>query len=289
LSTLSLPLLLAAAAAFGWSFCDLTRRVAARRMPAWPLAVWVTLGALPILAAWCVAEGAWRLEPARYVGPGLGAIGINLLANFAFFRSLQLAPLSVTLPMLSLTPAFSLGLGALVLGEELEPRALAGAALVVAGAFLLAWRRGSGDGAVRRLEPGSLLMGLVALAWSTTLLLDKIAMRHAAPPLHALIVHGGVALAGLAVLAARRQLATLCTVRGNAGLLAATVAFSVFAFGAQLYAVRDLPIGLVDTLKRAVGGALAVVWDRAFFGEPVTAGKALAVALLSVGVALLTL
>ena len=242
MSTLSLPLLLAAAAAFGWSFCDLTRRVAARRMPAWPLAVWVTLGALPILAVWCVAEDAWRLEPARYLGPGLGAIGINLLANFAFFRSLQLAPLSVTLPMLSLTPAFSLGLGALVLSEELESRALAGAALVVAGAFLLAWRRGGGVGVTRRFEPGSLLMGLVALAWSTTLLLDKIALRHADPPLHALIVHGGVALAGLAVLAARRELAALGTVRGNAGLLAATVAFSVLAFGAQLYAVRDLPI-----------------------------------------------
>ena len=67
MSTLSLPLLLAAAAAFGWSFCDLTRRVAARRMPAWPLAVWVTLGALPILTVWCVAEDAWRLEPARYL------------------------------------------------------------------------------------------------------------------------------------------------------------------------------------------------------------------------------
>ena len=67
------------------------------------------------------------------------------------------------------------------------------------------------------------------------------------------------------------------------------MAFSVLAFGAQLYAVRDLPIGLVDTLKRAVGGALAVIWDRAFFGEPVTAEKLVAVALLSTGVVLLTL
>lgn len=283
----SLPLLLAAAAAMSWSLCDLTRRVAARRMPAWALSVWVTLGALPILAAWCVEQRAWRIEPAGYLAPGLGAIAINLAANFGFFRSLQLAPLSVTLPMLSLTPAFSLGFGALFLGERLEPSALAGAALVVAGAFLLAWRRGAGT--ERRFEPGSLLMGMVALAWSATLLLDKLAMTHAAPPLHALIVHAGVALAGLGVLAARREVASLGAIRGNAGLLAATVAFSVLAFGAQLYAVRDLPIGLVDTLKRAVGGAFAVIWGRAFFGEPVTAGKLVAVGLLTGGVALLTL
>jgi len=287
LSTLSLPLLLAAAAAFGWSFCDLTRRVAARRMPAWPLSVWVTLGALPILAGWCVEQRAWWIEPASYLAPGFGAIAINLGANFAFFRSLQLAPLSVTLPMLSLTPAFSLGLGALFLDERLAPRALAGAALVVGGAFLLAWRRGGG--ALRGFEPGSLLMGLVALAWSTTLLLDKVAMTHAAPPLHALIVHAGVALAGIGVLAARREVHTLSAIRGNIGLLVATVAFSVFAFGAQLYAVRDLPIGLVDTLKRAVGGVAAVIWDRTFFGEPVTVGKLAAVGLMTGGVALLTL
>lgn len=287
MAALPLPLLLAAVAALSWSFCDLTRRILARRMPAWALSVWVTLGALPILVIWCLEQGAWRIEPAAYLAPGLGAIGINLFANFAFFRSLQLAPLSVTLPMLSLTPAFSLGLGALFLGERLESRALAGAGLVVAGAFLLAWRRAGGQ--AWRFEPGSLLMGLVALAWSMTLLLDKVAMRHAAPPLHALIVHGGVALAGLVVLAARRELASLGSIRGSGGLLAATVAFSVLAFGAQLYAVRDLPIGLVDTLKRAVGGALAVVWDRAFFGEPVTTGKLAAVALLSAGVALLTL
>ena len=68
-----------------------------------------------------------------------------------------------------------------------------------------------------------------------------------------------------------------------------TVAFSVFAFGAQLYAVRDLPIGLVDTLKRAVGGVAAVIWDRTFFGEPVTVGKLAAVGLMTGGVALLTL
>ena len=85
------------------------------------------------------------------------------------------------------------------------------------------------------------------------------------------------------------KLLRLATVLGLIGLLVATVAFSVFAFGAQLYAVRDLPIGLVDTLKRAVGGVAAVIWDRTFFGEPVTVGKLAAVGLMTGGVALLTL
>jgi multidrug transporter EmrE-like cation transporter len=46
-------------------------------------------------------------------------------------------------------------------------------------------------------------------------------------------------------------------------------------------------VGLLETLKRGVGGTLAVVWGRAFFREPVTARKVLAVVALVAGVAVL--
>jgi multidrug transporter EmrE-like cation transporter len=75
-------------------------------------------------------------------------------------------------------------------------------------------------------------------------------------------------------------------VRGNGLLLAATVACGVTALGTQLYAIQRLPIGLVETLKRGVGGFLAVVWGRAFFAEPVTWTKLVAVAILALGVGL---
>jgi len=282
-------LLLALAAAFGWSLFDLLRRLLTPRMIAWALVVWVTVPALPLIAAWAWVEGDWRLGPG-YLAPGLASVGLNVAANFAYFRAFQLSPLSVTLPMLSLTPVFSSLLGAAVLAEPVSASAAAGILLVVAGAFVLAIS-GVRQPAGRRLrfETGSLVMGLVALCWSATLLLDKLALGHASAPVHALVLNAGTAAGGCVALALARQTAALGAVRGSAGLLLFAVASGVAALGAQLVAIQSLSIGLVETMKRGVGGVMAAVWGRAYFDEPVNGRKLAALALLITGVALLLL
>jgi drug/metabolite transporter (DMT)-like permease len=119
------PLLLATAAAFGWALYDLARRSLAARLNAWSLVVGLTTGAVPPLAAWALWIGDWRIE-APYWVPSLASVALNVVANFCFFRSFQLAPLSVTLPMLSFTPLFASLLGALFLGETLGPAGAVG-------------------------------------------------------------------------------------------------------------------------------------------------------------------
>lgn len=282
-------LLLALAAAFGWSLFDLLRRLLTPRMVAWALVVWVTVPALPLVLAWAWTAGDWRLG-AGYLAPGLASVILNVLANFAYFRAFQLSPLSVTLPMLSLTPVFSSLLGAAVLAEPVRPAGAVGILLVVAGAFVLSTSK-AGVPAGRRLrfESGSLVMGGVALCWSATMLLDKLALAHASAPMHALILNGGTAVGGCLALALGRQLGALAGVRGSFGLLLAAVATGVAALGTQLVAIQSLSIGLVETIKRGVGGVLAVVWGRALFGEPIAPRKLVALALLVGGVALLLL
>jgi len=287
MGSLSAGATLALAAAVAWSLYDLARRLLTGRMSAWALVVWVTLGALPVVVVWGLAAGDWRLE-AGYWLPGLSSTLLNVAANFLYFRSFQLSPISVTLPMLSLTPVFSSLLGAAVLHQPVGGRAAAGIALVVAGAALLA-AAGAGPGRLRRIEPGSVLMALVALCWSTTLLLDRVAIEHASVPLHALVLNAGVAAGGLLALAALRRTGELGSVRGNLRLLVVSVIVGVGALGLQLEAIRRVPIGAVETLKRGVGGLFAVVWGRAFFAEPVNARKLAAVALLGLGVALILL
>lgn len=275
----------ALAAAVGWSVFDLLRRFLSEKMTAWALVVWVTLGALPAVAVWG-ATGGWWLEPG-YLAPGVSSAALNVAANFAYFRAFQIAPLSVTLPMLSLTPVFSSLLGAAFLGERFGSRAVVACALVIAGAVLLSTRRDAARTGGLAIERGSLLMAAVALCWSGTLLLDKFALRHAAPATHAFVLNAGVATAGFAVLAGRRRLGELAAVRDHVGLLIVSVLCGVLALGAQLHAIQALPIGRVETLKRGVGVALAVVWGRAFFDEPITPAKLAAVALLAGGIALL--
>ena len=130
-------------------------------------------------------------------------------------------------------------------------------------------------------------MALVALCWSATLLLDKLAVTRASPPLHALVLNAGVAVGGLLALSVTGRLRELGSIRGSWGMLGLTVLCGAAALTTQLYAIQRLPIGLVETLKRGVGGALAVVWGRAFFGEDVTVRKLGSFGLLVAGVALL--
>jgi drug/metabolite transporter (DMT)-like permease len=287
MADLTPTLAVALAAALGWALFDLLRRFLVARVSAWALVVWVTVPALPLIVVWGYVAHDWRVA-SGYLLPAAASVALNIAANFAYFRAFQLSPLSVTLPMLSLTPVFSAVLGALFLHQPLAPRAGLGIALVVAGAFGLAT-----GGALRpssvRFEIGSLVMGGVALCWSTTLLLDKLALGHASPPLHALVLNGGVAIGGVVALALGGRTSELGSIRGAVWLLLFAVAAGVVALGCQLVAIQTIPIGLVETLKRGVGGTAAVVWGRTFFQEPIAPFKIVAVALSIAGVALVLL
>ncbi len=274
---------MAAGAAFGWALYDLVRRALAGRLAAWTLVVVLTVGALPPLLLWGAVAGDWRLE-AGYWAPALASVALNVAANFCYFRSLQLAPLSVTLPMLAFTPLFASLLGAALLGESLGVRGTIGALLVVAGGLTLGLRRGAVG-----FEAGGGLMLVVAFLWSATLLLDKRALAAASPEVHALTLNAGVALGGLVVLAASGRLRALGLARASLPLVGLAVLVGAAALALQLLALRALPMGVVETLKRGVGGFSAVVCGRWIYRERLSLRKIVAVVLMTLGVAVLLL
>jgi drug/metabolite transporter (DMT)-like permease len=290
-SPLAHAYLLACGAALGWAALDLSRRYLADRVRSLPLVAWTTLGSLPPLALWTGWVGAFEVG-GGYALPALSSIALNVVANLAFFRSLQLAPLSETLPLLSLTPMFATVLGSFFLGERLTPKSAAGVALVVAGALLLSVRVATVEATGRRsvnVGAGARLMALVALCWSATIFLDKLALRAARPELHALVLNAGVAAAALAILAGRRELASLGAIRARVGWLVVAIAAGAAAIALQLWALVTLPIGTLETLKRGIGALSAVALGRLLFGESLTRSKLGAAALLVAGVSLLLL
>lgn len=268
-------------AAFGWAFYDLARRALTARMTAWALVAWVTIGALPLLGIWAALAGDLVPRPG-YAAPALASVALNVAANFGYFRAFQLSPMSVTLPMLSFTPLFASLLGAAFLGEEVSAPAAAGALLVVFGGLALGLRPGG-----LRIERGSAVMLGVAFCWSATLLLDKAALAAASPQLHALVLNGGVAIGGLAALAAGRRWRDLGVGVRHGGRILAAVAVGASALGFQLIALTLLPIGAVETLKRGIGGLSAVAFGRLLYGESLTLRKVAAVAAMTAGVALI--
>ena len=81
--------------------------------------------------------------------------------------------------------------------------------------------------------------------------------------------------------------ASLGQLRGHWGLLALIVFVGAIALVLILLAIPLVWIGFIETMKRGLGSFLALIWGRAFFGEPVTGRKVAAVAAIAAGVALI--
>lgn len=256
-----------------------------------PLVVLVTLTAVPIFLAWLLIDGLPEVRPSYWV-PALASVALNVGANLAFFGALRSAALSIAIPLLSLTPVFTTLLAIPMLGQEPTGLQGLGILLVVVGAFALglpeggpltpaaAWRTWRTDRSV-------LWMLVVALLWSLTVPLDKMAMDQASGPLHGLVLNTGVGGAVALVLLAQRRLGELADFRKAPLVLPFAVVVSAVALGLQLVAIQKVWVGLVETMKRGIGNGLAVVFGYLVFQEAVTARKIGAVGLMVVGVALI--
>jgi drug/metabolite transporter (DMT)-like permease len=283
-SAYALYLVLSAVAFAG---LDLVRKLLAGRVDSLALVFFMSFGAVPLLGVLLFANGAGPFSRG-YLPPALGALTLNFLGNLAFIYSVRLSPLSRTIPLLSLTPAFTVLSAMALLGELPDPRQAVGIVLVVAGAMALN-ARGSLQGVLPGLfeEKGALLMVAVALLWSVSGPLDKRAIEHASVYFHATAMAFGVSLGALLVLLWQGRLFELRGAGRQAPLLLASMLFVTLALTFQLLAIRDFLVSLVETFKRAVGSLLAVAFGRIVFREKVSSREWIAVSIMVVGVFLI--
>lgn len=127
------------------------------------------------------------------------ALPLEILAILLYIRAIKISPLSLTIPFLAFTPIFLVVVAFLVLGERPGPRQLSGILCIVAGGYLLnanATKEGV-LGPVRAVmrEKGSLLMLLVALLFSVTSTLGKLAVSHSGPVFFAAVYFSLVTVA----------------------------------------------------------------------------------------------
>lgn len=292
---MSVPLIslaLVLGCAIGFAGADLLRKALSHRIHPVPLLFVLAAGMSPAFVGWWIWAGAVA-PSAGYWLPGLGSVLLNVAANLIFLEAVRISPLSLTIPMLSLTPVFTSLLAIPLLGERPGRLEWLGIGAVVVGAFWLNVDRAGANSELpiwRRLgkERGSLLMVMVAALWSLALPLDKLAVASASVPAHGTILNCGVALV-MVVLLMRPGENRFGEVRRWTGLVVALVAVSVLALGLQLVAITRVWVGLVETLKRAVGSLLALVSGWLFFGEKIDAQQVLAVLLMGAGVGLVLL
>jgi drug/metabolite transporter (DMT)-like permease len=283
-------MLMAAAVGALYATFDLLRKRLTLSMPPAALLVWLALAQVPLFLVMVFGGEGFAVGPG-YWAPGLASILLNIFANVAFLRALEIASLGVTVPLLSLTPVFATLISIQLLGELPTAVQMAGIVIAVVGAFALNFDPGEGatPAAVWRClirEKGSLLMIFVALCWSITPAFDKLAVASSGVYTHGLLLNAGVGLGALAWLAARGQVTTLRPRHFVGGTVAASAVVGFLALVLLLKAYAMIWVGFVETIRRAVNSALALVYGRWLFKEEVRPAQVVAVVLMSVGVAL---
>lgn len=284
-------LLLVLACSLAWGGCDLTRKLLAGKIRPMPLVVLLTAGATPIFLTWLLLDGVPLIRSGYWL-PAVASVALNVFANLAFFLALRGAALSLAIPLLSLTPVLTTLLAIPLLGQQPTTLQGAGIVLVVAGAFALGLpERGALTPAAAwrawRSDRSALWMLAVALCWSLTVPLDKMAIDQASGPFHGLMLNAGVGAAVAVVLAGQHRLSELADVRKVPLIFFLGVVVTAVALALQLIAIQKVWVGLVETLKRGIGNGLAVAFGYFVFREVVTLRKLGAVGLMVAGVALI--
>jgi drug/metabolite transporter (DMT)-like permease len=285
-----------------WSLFDASRKKLAQQLPInTTLALLMALQVAIFGALWA-AEG-FKTPSAgwAYWLPALISIGLNAIGNGLFLQSVRLAPLSLSVPMLSLTPAVAALVSQWWFKEILVTRQWSGIGLIMAGMAWLAFPPASKNTSEKALTPSVLkglgLMGICAICWAITPVVDKLSVAVATPLFHSVVLCGTLlAVFGSLALpelnqppASPTEVPLLMRIKGSAGWLLLATAAAIVALYCQLVVTQHMNVGLFEALKRVLCLVGALGFGRWLFKEAITLHKLGVVAVLGAGMALVLL
>jgi len=110
---------------------------------------------------------------------------LEITALILYVKAIKLSPLSLTIPFMALSPVFITFIAFFLLGEWPDKSGIAGIFLITIGAYLLNAKASNLGllGPIKAIakERGSVLMIIVAVIYSITSTIGKIAVQHSSP------------------------------------------------------------------------------------------------------------
>ena len=218
----------------------------------------------------------------RFFWLQLVAFPMEVFALLLYMHAIRLSPLSLTMPFLSLTPAFLLFVGFVFLRETPGPLQVAGVLLVVVGGYLL-----SGEGwvplAAIKKEKGSWLMIAVSLIYAFTAALGKMLINESSPTFFPAYYLAAIALlfSPIALLRKKR------TLRLSRNVFLSGVFHSGMVI-THILAIVLTQASYMIALKR-LAGLFGVVYGRLFFGEKNLMRRLVAAGIMFAGALLVSL
>ncbi len=247
---------------------------------------------LPVL----LISGIPPLGPNFWVALLIGG-SLNILAFTLYVRALKLADLSLTVPLVTLTPLFLLATSPLIVQEWPTWADGAGVVLLVIGSYVLNLRSPTAPStatapsasvwapllAMMR-NPGSRLMLCVAFIWSITSNFDKIGVVNSSPLCWAFALFTVIA-GGMVPFIWRRGPRPLLA---HWRLLGITGGFNAIAITFQMLALTMAPVAQVIAVKR-LSALLSVLFGHFFFGEKGLQERLIGAAIMVTGVVIMSL
>ena len=280
-------LLLSVLTAISWSVGDVFRKLLADSCPLEQVSVWLVLGQVPLMLLWALSteSGSVSWFSPSYLEIALTCGVLNTLALLMMLQSLQLAPISLTIPLLSLTPLFSAVFDFLISNEQLTDIQWGGLTIVTFGATALGVGR---NGWFR--ERGAWMMIGVAVVFSILFPLDRVGASMVGAGVHASMEQGLTAIFLLLYLLFKRRPEYLLPPKTGGVLIAGTVCTMTIAMAVQLLAYEfGTPVSIVEVIKRSVGIFSAIGLGAWLFKEEISTSKISSAAVMTLGIAVLLL
>ncbi|MFK8184387.1 MAG: EamA family transporter [Phormidesmis sp.] len=293
-------LLLASLTAFFEACKDATGKQSLKTLDEYSvLFSFMAVGVVLLLPVMLLTEGVPIIQPnfgwAILVGGGL-----NILAFTLYVRALKIADLSLTVPLVTLTPLFLLGTSPLIVQEWPTWADGVGVVLLVIGSYVLNLDTSPSGLSARQswLAPlqamvrnsGSRLMLCVAFLWSITSNFDKIGVLNSSLLFWVISLFTTIAagMVPFVFLRGRSFPDVLKHLLTQWKLLGITGAFNAIAVTCQMLALPLAPVTQVIAIKR-MSALISVLFGHFFFGEKGVKSRLIGAAIMVGGVAVMSL
>lgn len=231
------------------------------------------------------------IQPSAWLWLLVSVLGLLVVGDTLYFRSLDLAGVSWAMPVANINPLWAVLLAALLVGEPLTWSLVLGALLVIAGVVLVN-RTTSQTGAEDPADPGGRRLGLfMALGTSVLWAFGMVALKPATEGLHSVVANSVrqplamLMLAGLSLSKGRwRELLRLDR-RSWALIVVASLVGTGFGTLLWVIAIQMAGAGRTAVLT-AASPMLAIPFSILWLGERPTRWTVLGTLLTAVGIAL---
>ncbi|MEM8505766.1 MAG: EamA family transporter [Cyanobacteria bacterium P01_D01_bin.1] len=256
------------------------------------------------------AVGVLFMLPVLWLSGGIPTLGanfwwallvggsLNILAFTLYVRAIKIADLSLTVPLVTLTPLFLLVTSPLIVNEQPTPADAIGVILLVIGSYVLNITPSRGLSGVEAYgwaplqsmarNPGSRLMLSVAFIWSITSNFDKVGVLNSSPLFWAVSLFTVIAGGMVPFVFWRPSSAGLKPLLVQWRLLGMTGGFNAIAITCQMFALTLAPVAQVIAVKR-MSALLSVLFGHFCFGEKGLRSRLLGASIMVSGVVIMSL